>query len=259
MYSLASDDLLTLGGVELTTFWGHALCLGARQWIDWRVRPGTGDMAHIATATYEQDQVFIIAHPQAVGDPACTGCTWRYPELMPGPAQLVEIWNGPWGGDSNNELALSLWYDWLNQGRHLVATAGTDTHGNQDYVARPGFSVIYAESLTEAAILQGLRAGHLYLSAGPQLTFTAHAENGATWLMSDIVDQPVALLLTWDHCPTDAHAYLLADGRRWVEWACGQQGERQWDITPEQANWCVVEIRSSQGELLAITNPIYFS
>ncbi len=26
-----------------------------------------------------------------VGDPDCTGCDWRYIEMMPGPARLVEI------------------------------------------------------------------------------------------------------------------------------------------------------------------------
>ena len=56
-------------------------------------------------------------------------------------------------------------YDWLNQGQRLVATAGSDTHGSQDYTAGPGFSVIFAEELTERALFNALRLGHLYLSA----------------------------------------------------------------------------------------------
>ena len=59
--------------------------------------------------------------------------------MMPGDARVVEVWNGPWGCDSNNEKALTLWYDWLNQGLRLAATAGTDTHGRHAYAARPGF------------------------------------------------------------------------------------------------------------------------
>jgi hypothetical protein len=109
MDAAAAEDLLTAGGVELTTFWGHALCLGTRAWMDWRVRPGSGDMARIAADTYARDQVFIIAHPQAIGDPYCTGCTWRFGEMMPGSARHLEIWNGPWQADSNNEAALALW------------------------------------------------------------------------------------------------------------------------------------------------------
>ncbi len=63
MDASVTEDLLTAGGIELTTFWGHALSLGTRTWVDWQVRPGSGDMAHIAAATYANGQAFIIAHP----------------------------------------------------------------------------------------------------------------------------------------------------------------------------------------------------
>ena len=43
-----TEELLTAGGVEMTTFWGHALCMGTRAWVDWRFRPGGGDMPRIA-------------------------------------------------------------------------------------------------------------------------------------------------------------------------------------------------------------------
>jgi hypothetical protein len=257
MYAAARDDLLTLGGVELTTFWGHALCLGAREWVDWRVRPGSGDMARIATERYERGQLFIIAHPQAVGDPACTGCTWRYPEMLPGTARLVEIWNGPWASESSNEQALSLWYDWLNQGLHLVATAGTDTHTIRDYAANPGFNCIYAAERSETALLQALAAGHLYLSAGPRLTFTAQTADGQQAMLGDTIRQPANLRITWADCPTDARLRVVANGRTLSHSTCGAVGEQQWAVTPTDAHWYVVELRSQTGELLAITNPIF--
>jgi hypothetical protein len=257
MDAAASEALLTAGGVELTTFWGHALCLGGREWVDWRVQPVAGDMARIAAATYANDQLFIIAHPQAVGDPACTGCAWRYGEMMPGNARLVEIWNGPWVGDSNNEATLSLWYDWLNQGLYLTATAGTDTHSNQDYAAKPGFNVVYAEALSEAALLKALRAGHLYLSAGPQLTFQAWNESAERWISGDTVKQPATFGVTWADCPAGAHVRLIANGRLLHQWLAGPQGSYEWAMRPDQANWVVVEIRAGNGEILAITNPIF--
>ena len=67
MDASTTPELLAAGGVELTTFWGHALCLGAREWVDWRIRPGDGGMARIAAAAYASDQVFIIAHPLSAG------------------------------------------------------------------------------------------------------------------------------------------------------------------------------------------------
>jgi hypothetical protein len=214
-------------------------------------------MSRIAAEIYAKEELFIIAHPQSVGDPACTGCAWRYGDMMPGNARLVEVWNGPWGGDSNNEEALSLWYDWLNQGLRLVATAGTDTHSVRDYAANPGFSVVYAEALSETAILKALRAGHLYLSAGPQVTFQARSESGETWIMGDTIAQPVTFMAAWTECPADAQVRLIADGRLLDHWVAGAQGKREWSMAPHEAHWIVVEVRSGDGELLAITNPIY--
>lgn len=257
MFALSSADLLTLGGMELTTFWGHAVCLGSHEWIDWRIRPGSGEMARIATETYAKDQIFIIAHPMAIGDPACTGCIWRYNEMMPGTSNFVEIWNGTWSSESNNETALSLWYDWLNQGRRIIATAGTDTHSTPDYAAKPGFDVVYATNLSQAAIFDALRAGHLYLSAGPQLTLTAQTQDKQSWMMGDTIRQAATLTSTWAACPAGAKLRVIADGRLLIEQATGDQGAYQWDTTPAQAHWYVVEIRSAGGEILAITNPIF--
>jgi hypothetical protein len=257
MDALASDDLLTAGGLELTTFWGHALCLGTHEWVDWRIRPGTGDMARLATATYAKDQIFIIAHPQSRGEPACTGCTWRFGEMMPGSAELIEIWNGPWNGDSNNEQALALWYDWLNQGLHLVGTAGTDTHSAQDY-GKPAFNVVFAEALTKAALLRALRAGHLYLTAGPQINLKAQTSGGEHWMAGDTIREPAAFTVAWANCPADlTQIRLIANGRELHQWEAGIRGEYHWNMAPDQASWVVVEIRGGNGDLHAITNPIY--
>ncbi len=214
-------------------------------------------MAQIAAAVYARDQLFIIAHPMSPGDPGCTGCAWRYGAMMPGNAQLVEIWNGPWAGDSNNELALALWYDWLNQGRRLVATAGSDTHSGQDYAARPGFSVIYAGELSEHALLQALRAGHLYLSAGPEVSFAARSDRGDQWLMGDTIGEPVTLQIAWSACPPGATCRLIANGMVLHQWQAETTGEATWPLAPDQANWVLLEVRAAGGEMLAITNPIF--
>jgi len=258
MYAAATPDLLTLGGLELTTFWGHALCLGTRDWVDWRVRAGTGEMGRIASATYAKDQVFIIAHPCAVGDPICTGCKWVYLDMMPGTSQVVEIWNGPWAGDSNNEQALALWYGWLNQGLRLVATAGTDTHSNQDYARQPGFNHIYVTEFSEQGILRALRAGHLYLSVGPRLALTASSANAEAVMMGDLFTGDVAVCqTTWRDCPADAQVRVIADGKPLLTWAANGTGQEEWTLIAEQVHWSLVEVRNVKGELLAMTNPIF--
>ena len=179
--------------------------------------------------------------------------------MMPGNARLVEIWNGPWHGDSHNEQALALWYDWLNQGLRLAATAGTDTHGRHGYDAQPGFNVIYAEALIEPALLSALRAGRLYLSAGPQLAFEAEDGRGAHWMIGDTVGQPATFTARWAGCPADAQIRLIANGRLLRQWPAGAAGETAWRTAPAEADWLVVELRSSSGEMLAVANPIFLT
>jgi len=259
MDAASSGDLLTAGGMELTTFWGHALCLGTREWVDWRLRPLTGEMAQVAEEMYAGGQLFIIAHPQADGDPGCTGCSWRFGDMMPGNARAVEIWNGPWNGDSNNESALLLFYDWLNQGFRLVATAGTDAHGPAPDGSdiRPGFNVVYAASLSERALLDAIRVGHLYLSSGPELLLEAVAVDGGRWMVGDTVVRAATFSVLWDACPRDAQVRVIADGRLLTVWPAQGHGEEQWHMSPDEAAWVVAEIRAEDGQMLAVTNPIF--
>jgi hypothetical protein len=253
----AASDLLIGRGIELTTYWGHALCLGTDRWVDWRVRPGTGAMARIADAARQDGQVFVIAHPMSDGDPGCTGCAWRFGEMMPGSARFVEIWNGPWGGDSNNETNLALWYDWLNQGLRMIATAGTDVHGKVPDGVAPGFNVIYAEALSEPALLDGLRAGHCYLSAGPTLRLEAEDADGERVMMGDMLDQPATFHAAWEGTQTGGTVRVLVNGRLLSKIASGTDGDIRWDMNPTDGAWVVVEVRGEDGDLLAVTNPIF--
>ncbi|MCA1553056.1 MAG: CehA/McbA family metallohydrolase, partial [Chloroflexi bacterium] len=176
-------ELLTMGGMELTTFWGHALALGVREWVDWRADDGAvrritdavpRTMPQIAAELDARGGTFVIAHPMSIGDPYCTGCQWRYDDMMPGNARVVEVWNGPWRRrSSNNEDALALVFRWLNAGHRLALTAGTDNHGREPEPVPYGFNVVCAEEQSEPAILRAVQAGHSYLSVAPHLELTA--------------------------------------------------------------------------------------
>jgi hypothetical protein len=230
---------LVIPGMELTTFHGHALSIGTRDWIDWGVlRPGGMDAA--AAEVGRLEGLFVIAHPMAGGDPACTGCDWRYERMMPGAASAVEIWNGPWKGDSNNERALALWYAWLSRGQRVVATAGSDAHGPGRLAAGTGRNVVHAAGLSTAAILDAIASGRLYLSAGPRLEVSAvHG----------------ALDARWRGAPAGAVARLVADGAVAAESPADGDGANRWEGI--RARWCVVELRDREGGMLAITNPVY--
>ncbi|MBI1296038.1 phosphotransferase [bacterium] len=264
MARLSGNGLLTLGGMELTTFWGHAVCLGAGEWIDWRVDSAGHGMAAIAEAVYARGDIFIIAHPKSIGDPWCTGCRWVYPKMMPGTARFVEIWNGAWHGGrgekTSNEEGLTLWYGWLNEGRRLIATAGSDSHSLDHYKRGPGFSVVYAPQLSRDGILTGIKDGHLYLSSGPSLSFTAQTEDGASAMMGDVVPAgggQIHLHATWANVPYGAQLRLIGNAAPYARHLIDGDGEQSWHFPAQADRWYVLEVRNAEGAMLAMTNPIF--
>lgn len=267
MAALTGDGLLTMGGQELTTFWGHAVCLGVYAWLDWRVDREGVDMAAIADQLYAQDQLYIIAHPYAIGDPYCTGCRWLYTGMMPGNARLVEIWNGPWFGGhplerNQNEDGIALYYRWLNEGHKLVATAGSDAHGPRGYLGGVGCNVIYAEELSTAALLRALAQGHLYLSQGPRLSLEAHNASGSTVMMGDTLPvggHAVTVTSSWDAVPDGATVRLIVNGAIQERHPINGQGEAQWTLPAYGPRWCAVEVRGADEAMVAVTNPIFFA
>ncbi len=264
MLASSADDLLTMGGMELTTFRGHALALGVHEWVDWRTRPGGRSMDQIAAEVIDQGGLFIIAHPAAPGDPYCTGCDWGHSSLMPGSASAVEVWNMDWRSENKNEEALALAYRWLNQGCRLALTAGADNHGEHPDL-KYGFNVVYAAELTEAAILRAIGAGHLYLSSGPSLSLRARAGALAA-MMGDALAAPavpaggsIRVEATWSGCAPEDRLALVVDGEERERAAAGGEGSAAWQLESGQARWCHVTLRDAGGTMLALTNPIYFA
>lgn len=253
--SYSANDLLTMGGIELTTYHGHALALGVRDWLEWRTTLDNLGMPEAARRALDAGALYIIAHPMSVGDPWCTGCDWQYPDMMPGSARCVEVWNGPWGDMSNNERSLALWYGWLNEGCRMVATAGTDIHGplNDPY---PGFNVVYADELSEQAILDAIRRGHLYLSSAPRLEFVATSTGGARAMMGDLIERALLdLLVTWSDVEQGSRIRLIQDGAVIEEMPIDAEGSL--NRTRDGGRWYTVEIRAADGELRAVANPIF--
>ncbi|MGB8645233.1 MAG: CehA/McbA family metallohydrolase, partial [Anaerolineae bacterium] len=260
MLSLSADDLLTMGGMELTTFHGHALALGVREWMDWRLDSNRRTMEQIAQEVEARGGLFIMAHPMETGDPYCTGCQWEYAEMRPGEAHVVEVWNHGWEGESNNEEGLQLAYQWLNDGCRLALTSGNDNHGRNPDAKHFAFDVVYAEDLSEREILRAIRAGHLYVSAGPRFEFTASAGNDSG-MMGDTLNvaagAPVQLSAAWRDGPENAELCLIADGVARESLSVGPAGEHRWELQGGEANWCLLTLRAPNGLMLALTNPIF--
>jgi hypothetical protein len=256
MRSLGGPDLLTMGGVELTTHRGHALSLGHSGWQEWRAGTVSGrTIPDIAAEVMARGAAFVIAHPRSPGDPACTGCRWEFGDMMPGPARLVEIWNGgPWA--DYNEEGLALYRTWLAEGHRLMATAGSDHHGQDDAGEAFGFNNVHAEDWSEGAILDAVKAGRNFLSSGPRLLLWAEGDAKPVE-MGGVTPRSASLAVEWAAIEQDLTLNLVGPEGRFKELGvkAGSSGRVAVDNLPDI--FVMAELRGPDGTLHAVTNPIF--
>ena len=255
--SKATEALLTLGGIELSTFYGHAVALGVQEWFEWRKPDGSILTMHkLAQKVLDAGAFLTIAHPRDEGDPQCCGCRWEHVDMMPGNAPAVEIWNGVWG--VRNEEALQLYYSWLNQGHKLVATTGSDLHDAPPPDQHRAVNVVYAEAFSEAGIVEALKRGHSYISAGPELRLHATNES-STGMMGDILSKgETSFEVNWKDAHEGVKLRVIVNGRVNLEQPIKAVGELSWQQTMKSLDWCAVELRDASSNLWALSNPLFF-
>ncbi|MGL5113874.1 MAG: CehA/McbA family metallohydrolase [Beijerinckiaceae bacterium] len=257
MDSLADDSLLTMGGLEMTTHYGHALALGTRQWLEWRAGSHEGlTMPELARRAMAAGATYVIAHPEAPGDPSCTGCHWDFEDMRPGPARLVEVWNGPW--EEHNEDSLALYYTWLNAGLRLAATCGTDIHGPDQKPKPNPFNNVHAEERSETAILAAIAAGRNFLSSGPRLTLEVENRDGVRMMMGGVAASAGEAHVAFADAPSGARLRLVINGERLADEPAEDAADRLFDVSGMAVpGWIAAELRAADGDLLAFANPVF--
>jgi hypothetical protein len=185
------SNLLLVHAREVTTYNGHMNAFGERSFVDFRV---TGQRSiHAVLDEVSAGGAFIsINHPAAPDDETCMGCGWSARDLETmRRVNGIEIVNG-----DNAEGPLAGWRFWasmLNSGLHLTAIGGSDDHTADEQrdraVGRPA-TMVYAEELSESALLNGLKNGRAYVRtrgvSGPVLQFEGTAK-GQSWQMGATV------------------------------------------------------------------------
>lgn len=257
MLALGNDRLLTMAGAELTTHRGHALTLGRRDWQEWRTGPVSGKtMPGLARAVMAKGALFVIAHPMAPGDPGCTGCRWGFDDMMPGPARIVEIWNGgPWS--PYNEEGLALYRRWLGEGHRLVATAGSDIHGPEGADLATGFNHVHAAARSEAAILAAVALGRNYLSSGPELILTAQRKDGPPAPMGSRVGRPAWAFADWTTGAVPLELIFTGPGGALMSLPLAPRAQGRACLPEMPQGFVMAELRDDAGVLHAVTNPVF--
>lgn len=257
------NGLIVIPGIELTTFFGHALALGVERWIDWRTGYHGWTMEDAARSIHTAGGLLIIAHPQDVPSPVCTGCRWEYPDFDLDLVDGIEIWNGHWWGSNNkNPKNLRLWQE-LQSGPHRIpATAGTDLHGKSDWGEGRTQTYVHASGLSVAAILAGIRQGRMMLSSGPWLSLelAAGKDGERAGIGSTLVSQSRHVILEagWEKAPQGACLVALRDRQDILSVApVAEAGSLRLPLEVHSGDRFWLELFAQDGALLAITNPVY--
>ncbi len=187
-------DFLPIPGQEITTYRGHANVWGADRWIEFRCRRDA-DLTRVISMAHAAGGLFSANHPKTNGPP------WQFGTYAG--IDCLEVWQGPWF--LSNYQSLAVWDDLLRSGQRVVGVGGSDQHqpaadeqASWHCVGHPT-TWVYAPALDQAAILAGVRAGHVAISAGPagpQLEMRAQAAEAAG-IMGDLLtvrsEQPVQI------------------------------------------------------------------
>lgn len=189
-------SLLLLPGVEFTTYAGHANGIGATQYVDHRLGVNGVTIEGAVSSFVDQGAVFSINHPLLDLGTSCIGCAWKHP-IPREHLSAVEVSTGGWDktGLLFTDRVIDWWERLSNQDLHLAPVGGSDDHsgglgtGQFDSPIGSPTTMVFATSLSPAAIVEGVRQGHTVLKLqGPSDPMIDLRINDA--LVGDTVSAP---------------------------------------------------------------------
>ena len=261
------DQLLLIPAREITTFHGHANIFGITDFVDFRLGSATvPDINTISQQVAAYHGLISINHPGSPTGASCMGCGWDAPNTDYSKITAVEAING--GSLDGRGSGIPFWQDKLNAGFRLTGIGGSDNH-EADYppmirsaVGHPT-TVVYAASLSDRAILDGVRAGHVFVdlegSRDRGIEFSATAGT-ATATMGDNLKAPDGQMIHFhlrmlnlqgaypEIVPDEPKALLFNEEMTGFDYR--SDGKR---------HWFRVNVRANDGRLLILGNPIYIN
>lgn len=249
-------DLLRIVGEEVTTPGGHAGVWGIGGWrdyVDFRLIPGDERIRDLVRAVAERGALLAINHPKA----DCLGCAWEH-NVSEG-VMGMEITSA---GPAEREASIAYWDSLLQRGRRIVGIGSSDWH-------RPDHSIgaasvrVWARELSQAAILEAVRAGRVVVMADgrtppPVLAARAGGEEariGETLTVARgtavVVEATVPAVLArgrvdfvWDGANVESAPTVPGRPAR-LEWPAQKDG------------YVRAHVYAADGTPVAITNPVF--
>ncbi|GAC1534285.1 MAG: CehA/McbA family metallohydrolase [Herpetosiphon sp.] len=259
LHTLAPHDLLMIPGIEVTTFRGHWNVWGLSEWVDFR---GVEPSQMRAAMEWARSRGGLIScnHPKPFGPPWENTTVEDY--------DCVEICNGPW---PTNEVALAFWDAQLRRGRRVTAVGGSDMHrltGHRHHLGEPTNWVYCRHGATPAAILAGIKAGHVVISiapTGPTMTLHGSINGGTRVMMGDQLVVPAGGHVTLECTVSFANGSALevwtADGCISSVAVTGHDFAHTADYTLDGSPYVRLQVVDDADHTVvqAVSNPIYLS
>lgn len=267
-------DVAIIPGVEVTMPFGHFNAFAETpdlpEWIE-----------RLVTDSFETDEAMppgssaaLVADVLASGfrasicHPLLSPWSWTDFDVDVAAMQYVEVWNSPTWPENllANPAAVDLWTRWLNAGVRATAIGGSDFHNPELVVRADGRSTegdiigqpatyVFAESTSATDLLGAADEGRAYVSMGPTLTMRGSVDSREVGI-GDVVEPTDQLdLEVVVTSELEVQVELVVAGQRTpIVNGLGQVG---WQGSlPFEADWVRVDVRS-QGELVAVSNPIF--
>ena len=265
------DQMLLLSAREITTFYGHANVFGVTDFIDFRVgSKAVPDVNAMMKQVAAAHGLLSINHPGSPSGAACMGCGWTAPGTDYSQVTAIEAINGGSmeGGKDGKGSGIPFWQDKLSKGFRITAIGGSDNHEAvypafvRSAVGHPT-TVVYAQNLSERAILEGVRAGHVFVdlegTTDRVIEFSAKVgdrEGAMGDILKAAAGEVVHFTLRMQNLqgayPEVVHDE--PDARRFGE------GMTNFDYESDgKPHWFRVNVRSMDGKLLILGNPVYLN
>lgn len=270
------DRMLLVRGREMTTFGGHANVWGTAEPIEFRIGYEGRTVNDFLDSAHAAGGIVSINHPHWPADARCPGCGWAWKDQTDfARVDGIEAINGYLQEDSWFRAppgnGVPFWEEQIARGYRLTALGGGDDHQGGAGLPRSGpgrpANVIYARELSERALLEAIRAGHVYVKAegpaAPDVRLEATLGTRTAIMGDNLNPEPGARVhfrITVEN-GQGAQAVAFYDGHplheaTWmidaVTWS------KEFDRAIEVGrHWLRVEVQDNAGTPRTITNPVY--
>jgi hypothetical protein len=262
------DRILLIPGREITTYSGHANIFGPTTFIDFRAEAkGAPSINNVFQAAQAAGAIVSINHP---GDPtgaSCIGCGWSVTDTDWNLVNGIEAING--NDPARYEADIRFWNQQLGKGYRLVAIGGSDTHRPERGTIGHPTTVVDAQDLSVRAVLDAIRRGRVCidLTASHDKVLDIEASDGASHAaMGGTMTAALNDHVLWTaHITGAAGATLhwLIDGKEIPalpsQPVAGATNDKVSWTSDGQRHWFRAEIRSADGTLQLLSNPIFIN